>query len=96
MPAFERVWQEYRDRGVVFIGIAVSDTEEDARNFADQVGVTYPLAMDSGGKWAAKYGAVSLPTTVLVDRHGVEARTIRNAANETVLRLFLDGMLQDG
>ena len=96
MPAFERVWQEYRDRGVVFIGIAVSDTEEEARGFADEVGVTYPLALDPGGRWAAKYGAFSLPTTVLVDRRGVEARTIRNAANEAVLRIFLDGMLEGG
>jgi len=30
MPDFEASWNEFRDRGVVFVGVAVSDFEEDA------------------------------------------------------------------
>ena len=39
MPAFERTWQEYRDQGVVFVGVAVQDYEADSRAFAREARV---------------------------------------------------------
>ena len=96
MSHFERTWQEYRDKGVVFVGIAVSDEEKEARAFAEKVGVTYPLAMDDTGQSARDYRVLTLPTTVLIDREGNEARKIANPANEGLLRIFIDGLLKEG
>ena len=93
MPAFESIWREYRDRGVVFVGVAVSDQRSDAQAFADKVGVTYPLGLDDSGDITRAYKVLKLPTTILIDREGNEARKIVNAANEAVLRIFLDGLL---
>ena len=93
MPAFESIWREYRDRGVVFVGVAVSDLRSDAQAFADKVGVTYPLGLDESGEITRGYGVLKLPTTILIDREGTEARKIVNAANEGTLRIFLDGLL---
>jgi hypothetical protein len=46
MPSFEAIWQEYQDQDVVFVGVAVnSDREKNARAFAEEVGVTYPLGV---------------------------------------------------
>ena len=45
MPDFQKAWEEHQDQGVVFVGIAVDDTESEASRFAEQVGVTYPLAL---------------------------------------------------
>src|SRR3954470_24888953 len=33
MPAFERLWLRYKDKGVVFVGANVQDIEQDARRF---------------------------------------------------------------
>ena len=93
MPAFESIWREYRDRGVVFVGVAVSDRRNDAQAFADKVGVTYPLGLDDSGDFTRGYGVTKLPTTILIDREGNEARKIINAANRATLRIFLDGLL---
>ena len=95
MPAFEAMWQEYKDRGVVFVGVAVGDTQEDAIAFAEQVGATYPLGLDTSGEIAIDYRATKLPSTYLIDRDGNEARKF-NVANEAVLRLFLDGQVGGG
>ena len=93
MPAFERIWQEYQDQGVVFLGVAVSDFEEDARTFAEGVGVTYHLGMDTTGEIATTYRILGMPTTYFIDRQGNVAKTLINAANEGVLRVFLAGQL---
>ena len=93
MPSFESMYQEYRDQGVVFVGVAVSDFEEDARAFADMTGVTYPIGRDLSGI-ARDYRVLSLPTTVFIDTEGKVAKTLKNAANEAVLRLFIEGQIK--
>ena len=96
MPAFERIWQEYRDQGVIFVGVAgVLDTEEDARAFAEKVGVTYLLGRDATGQISKDYRALTLPTTFIIDRQGNEVRKF-GVANEGALRIFLKGQLGDG
>ena len=95
MPSFEAIWQEYQDQDVVFLGVAVnSDREENARAFAEEVGVTYPLGVDTTGQHARDYRVMSLPTTFLIDRQGVETRRL-GIANEGVLKIFLRGLLRD-
>ena len=92
MPSFERIWREYRDMGVVFIGVAVSDEEEDARESVDKAGVTYPIGLDITGKITTDYRVTGLPTTYVIDRKGREARRF-GTANEAVLRIILKGQL---
>jgi thiol-disulfide isomerase/thioredoxin len=96
MPSFEEIWREYKDQDVVFVGIAVSDEEKEARAFAESAGVSYPLGLDAAGEFARAYRVTSLPTTILIDREGNEARKIANVANETVLKLFLKGLIGNG
>jgi thiol-disulfide isomerase/thioredoxin len=93
MPAFETMYQEYQDRGVIFVGVAVSDFEEDAREFAEMTGVTYPIGLDLTGI-SRDYRVLTLPTTVFINAEGRVARTLKNAANETVLRLFIEGQIR--
>ncbi|MBI4491657.1 MAG: TlpA family protein disulfide reductase [Chloroflexi bacterium] len=66
----EHVWQAYRDRGVVFLGINVQDTEVGARTFLDEFGVTYPNVRDVADEVTAAYEVSSIPTTVFIDRNG--------------------------
>ena len=93
MPDLQHISEEYADKGVVFLGIALGDTEKDARKFADTVGVTYPLGLDATGDIAVAYRVLVLPTTVLIDRKGAERRKIATAVNEGALRFFLDGLV---
>ena len=92
MASFETIYQEYRDQGVIFVGVAVSDFEEDAREFAEMIGVTYPMGRDLSGI-ARDYRVLGLPTTVFIDPEGQVTRFLKNAANEAVLRLFIEGQI---
>ncbi len=92
MPNFEEMWREMRDDDVVFVGVAVSDSPEDARAFAEATGVTYPIGVDASGVIARDYRVVSLPTTFLIDREGAEARRF-GLANRGALRILIRSKL---
>ena len=94
MPFFEEMHQEYEDQGVVFLGVAISDTLENARGFAESTGVTYPIGLDTTGEISRNYNVVSLPTTFFIGREGNVERRLTSAANEGVLKVFLRGQLR--
>lgn len=94
MPFFETMHQEYKDQDVVFLGVAISDTLENARGFAESTGVTYPIGLDDTGEIARNYNVVSLPTTFFIGKDGTVERRLSSAANEGVLKVFLRGQLR--
>ena len=77
MPDFQKAWEEHREQGVVFVGIAVDDTASEASKFAEQVGVTYPLALDTTGDVARSYRIRAVPSTYFIDREGSWPRLYR-------------------
>lgn len=93
MPFFETMWNEYRDQDVVFVGVAMSDTLEEAQGFAEESGVTYPIGLDDTGEIVRAYEVYSLPTTFFIDKEGQVQRRLTSAANEALLRVFLRGQL---
>ena len=70
MPAFEKAWQAYKDRGVVIIGVDIQDSEPDAISFLQETGVTYPSGSDRTGAITIDYRVSGLPTTFFVTRSG--------------------------
>jgi cytochrome c biogenesis protein CcmG/thiol:disulfide interchange protein DsbE len=63
----EAAWQKYKDQDVVFVGIAIQDTEEDARAFLREFGITYPNGRDPTSKIAIDYGVWGIPETFIID-----------------------------
>ncbi len=68
--ALEAVWRQYKDRGVVFVGVNIQDKEPDARAFLDEFGITYPAVIDAGSRIAVDYGVWGLPEAFVIDRDG--------------------------
>lgn len=73
-PVLERAWRRYRDRGVVMLGVAIWDSEQDARGFVRDLGVTCPNRPDLAGKIVVDYGLTGIPETVFVRLDGTMAR----------------------
>jgi cytochrome c biogenesis protein CcmG, thiol:disulfide interchange protein DsbE len=68
MPDLDRFAGDNPDLTV--IGVAVQDTLEASRTFADEVAVTYPLAFGNPA-FEAAYPWIGLPVTWVIDRSGV-------------------------
>ncbi len=70
MPYFERTYRAFRERGVVFVGLAIQDDPESSRAFLRELGITYPNGPDEGNDIAVRYQVTGLPTTVFITRDG--------------------------
>jgi peroxiredoxin len=77
MPAMQAAWEENRDDNVVFVGVGSKrDSEENAVEFAEEYGVTYPIGRDTEGGTVAA-GQISkdyqinwYPMTFFIDANG--------------------------
>ena len=109
MPAFERMWQRYRDEGVQIVGVNLQDSAEGAREFVDEIHVTYPIALDSDGSLAADLGVRGLPQTFFIDAdfefeklspgealEGAGNRVVFGAIDEETLEAKIKELLEGG
>jgi peroxiredoxin len=71
MPLLDRLHQRYEGAAFVVLGINVEGTEAPIRTLIDQIPVTFPVLIDVNQLVSAQYQLEAMPTTVLVDRHGV-------------------------
>ena len=78
MPEFQRAWEELEGEPVRFLGLFVPrgfDTEPMAREFVDELGLTFDFATDRQETIATAYGIEFYPTTWFIDRGGRVAAT---------------------
>ena len=68
LPAFQQVSEERAD--VRFIGVDIAEQRTKARQFLDELGVTFEQYLDDGGVLSAELGVASLPVTIVVDADG--------------------------
>jgi len=76
MPGFEQLQNEYRERGLVVIGIALDEDAAEVAKFARELGVHYRLLLSSEDVQARWGGIQGIPTTFLVDRSGVVRKKV--------------------
>jgi cytochrome c biogenesis protein CcmG, thiol:disulfide interchange protein DsbE len=87
-----RIYSEYKDRGLVMIGVGYNDTETNARNFLERFGVPYPSAHDRG-EVSRAYGVRGVPETFIIDRDGNIVHTILSEVSAERLRTLIDPLL---
>jgi cytochrome c biogenesis protein CcmG/thiol:disulfide interchange protein DsbE len=86
-PVLERGWRTWRERGVAVIGVDIQDTEERARKFIADFGLTFPNAPDTTGKVAIDYGVYGVPETFFIDRSGrIRAKHVGAVTDEVFRR----------
>lgn len=69
-PTFEVGYQEYKEKGVQFVGIASQDTHSKAQEFVQKHGLTFPSGLDATGAIREAYGVFGMPTTFFIDKEG--------------------------
>jgi cytochrome c biogenesis protein CcmG/thiol:disulfide interchange protein DsbE len=98
MPALQRLHVQRADQGVVVLAInsTVQDTEADARAFAADRGLTFPIALDPTGEATRAYQVRALPSTYFVDRLGIIRRVvIGGPLSPSVLETTVLDLLQE-
>jgi thiol-disulfide isomerase/thioredoxin len=95
MPAFSRLHSRWKDRGVVFVGLANDDPRKVER-FGRELAVSYPLWVggDAVSELSRRLGnrLGVLPHTVLVDRNGQVLETRVGPYTEATLEAKLQAI----
>jgi thiol-disulfide isomerase/thioredoxin len=94
-PAFGRLAERYRDRGVEFLAVHVQDTVADVRRFVRAQKVTYPVALDPKLSIANRFGFKGTPYTVVIDAKGEMVARIHGESVVGRLPRILDAQLAE-
>jgi len=70
MPHLNRLYDKYRASGFVLLGVNVDDDARNAVDVAAQLGVKFPVLLDTDKKVSHLYDLNSMPSTVVIDRDG--------------------------
>jgi cytochrome c biogenesis protein CcmG/thiol:disulfide interchange protein DsbE len=93
-PDLQATYLKYKDRGVVFLGIAWTDIEADAMNFMRRFGITYANGPDLGNKIAKPlYQITGVPETFIIDRSGNVQYNAISPITEASLSAQIDRIL---
>ena len=91
-PVLERASQDYRERGVVLVGVDVWDDQQSARAFLREFGVSYPNGPDAKAA-AIDYGLTGVPETFFIRPDGTIARHWIGPLTDAQIHAFIDDVL---
>ena len=86
-------WHEYRDRGVVFVGVAYRDDNAAARKVIAAFNRTYPNGLDLGTRIASLYRIKGIPETFFVGLTGQLRGVYVGPSSEDELRQRFEALL---
>jgi cytochrome c biogenesis protein CcmG, thiol:disulfide interchange protein DsbE len=66
----EAAWKHVQNNNMVFLGVALQDTDKDSKAFLEEFGITYPNGKDETGKISVDYGTWGIPESFFIDPQG--------------------------
>ncbi len=94
LPDLQAIWNEYQNRGVAFVGIAIQEDTAEVQEMISRLGVTYPQGMDPEERISTAYGITGVPETFMIDSRGQVAYVHIGPVSAEELREELDTLLE--
>jgi peroxiredoxin len=70
MPHLSRLYDKYRNSGFTVLAVNIDEDPRKAAGLAKQLGMKFPVLLDSDKKVSRLYDLGTMPSPVLVDRDG--------------------------
>ena len=99
MPAIEAFYRSHKDLGLVVIGVNLTDQDSipDVAGFVQELGVTFPIALDRDGVVSRRYQLLGLPTSFFIDRQGViRSVVVGGPMSEALIQSRVNDLLKEG
>jgi cytochrome c biogenesis protein CcmG/thiol:disulfide interchange protein DsbE len=71
LPMLQNLDTEYKAAGLKIVGVNILEKPEVVQNFNRQLGIKYPLLLDSQGLACQAYLVKATPTYVFIDKEGI-------------------------
>jgi cytochrome c biogenesis protein CcmG, thiol:disulfide interchange protein DsbE len=92
-PVVNKLAQRFKDRGLVVLGVDTSEPQGNARPWALEHGLSYPIVYDTNNETAEHYGVMSMPTLVVISRSGKVTAVREGLTNDAELESLVQGVL---
>jgi peroxiredoxin len=90
MPDVQRAWEDEEGSDLTLVAVDFAESQPTVEEFAERLGLTFPIGMDSSGTITADYRITGFPSHFLVDKNGI-LRDIRvGLMSEATMREKLD------
>jgi peroxiredoxin len=71
LPLLEKLYQKYKARGLVIVGVSVDQEEANVGAFVKQLKLSFPVVHDKAHAVADRVKPPKMPSSYVVDRNGV-------------------------
>jgi len=92
-PDLVAVEKRYASKGVIFVGVDASENAPLVSVFVKSKGIRFPIVLDSNNVVSKRYDVRAIPTTYVLDRHGIIRYRQVDELSESVLSGALDAVL---
>lgn len=70
LPAYRDLYEQYRDRGLVIVGVNVDESDATVRTFLQGTPLPFPILRDPVGAIPSALDVHAMPTSFLIDQRG--------------------------
>ncbi|KJV06180.1 TlpA family protein disulfide reductase [Methylocucumis oryzae] len=70
-PLLEELHKKLKSQGFEVVAVNLDETKDKAQQFLRDFPVGFTVLHDASGEWADKYTIESMPTSFIIDKHGV-------------------------
>ncbi len=91
----EQAWRDYKDQGVMFLGVDYLDTDKEALAYMEKYDITYPSGPDIGTQISKAYGLTGVPETIFIDKAGNIAHVHIGSIEKPQLYAILDELVAE-
>ncbi|KMZ42324.1 MULTISPECIES: TlpA disulfide reductase family protein [Bacillales] len=95
IPDMQRYYEENKEKGVVILGVNLTNTETSPEVVADFVklyGISFPILLDPDKKVANVSKAISIPTSYIIDSNGVVQNKYIGPMSEEIMENMLSAI----
>lgn len=92
-PHLVRLYQRYRDRGLVVVSVSRDSSPDVAARLPELAGATFPVIHDRTGAIFRDYNVTNLPHNVAIDRDGKIIASLvgyESSALDQLVRLLVE------
>ena len=99
MPSMETLYQRFRIRDFVMLGVSEDiDGASVVAPFVRELGLTFPILLDTENRLPGRYGVTGFPETFVIDRDGQVIRHVIGPEewDSPEMLAYFDELLQTG
>jgi peroxiredoxin len=93
VPDIEAAYREYGPKGLVILGVNITEDTPTVRDYVNRVGITFPVAADPESAVADAYRVSAIPAHFFIDKDGVLKQIWQGSVSETSIEASMKGLV---